>query len=306
MGALGITSETVRLYVGPGSVTNVDRGQPITDKPAGMNFPYLPPPVEIGPPLGRPKRGPYFCQMVSDYRAGRWPQYGAVVEEKLDGIRALWVGGRLATRNGADLPATESLWSDCEKLAARFDGEAVLDGEWIEPGGLMATKAVRDTRGKGLAIGRYVVWDALPVAAWAGREHSRDLLDRRHALEMAFAKLKLTRVHLMPMRRIWEEWEAMEYAREVWARGGEGVVVKDPRSRYTCTRDETWQRIKWNGALETRRTQKQVFARTRLWSVSGTTAQPERRASITTLLIAAERVGAGLGIICSLPLVTIR
>ena len=231
-----------RTFVGRGGKTSRSaRHLPPVDwdaYPPGPNAPLV-------PLLRMPDS---LCQIVVDYKPGDWPDRGALVEEKIDGIRALWMNTRLTSREGADLLSTEPLWEECAALAKAIDpsctGGAFLDGEWIEPGGFGPTLAMHGRNASGKAEGVYYVFDALPEQVFLWRVVGAELIDRRLKIEREIARLGLTRVKLLPARRIHQEAEAMNYAREVWARGGEGIVIKDPFSRYGRVRSPDWRRVK--------------------------------------------------------------
>jgi bifunctional non-homologous end joining protein LigD len=166
---------------------------------------------------------------------------GWIYEEKVDGWRmvAIKTAGavRLLSRKGCDLtrrfPALATALNGLKPMAFILDGEvAVYDRafvsrlEWLHrrPKDEPATRPV------------YMVFDLLELD---GRDlRGEPLKVRRRLLErlvrshgMVFATRRLSRNGL----KAWED---------VVARGSEGLVAKDPESRYVPGRTPAWLKVK--------------------------------------------------------------
>lgn len=190
----------------------------------------------------RPGGQALLCQPVMDWK-GVIPAAGAIVEPKIDGIRALWIGGELVTREGAAIHGAGHI----AELLRRIEHEAAVprffDGEFVAPGGFDATLRHFAKRGAEDA-GALHVFDALPMTAWRGGDPCQALEARRTALDRMLAPFECEAVRLMPWAWLPSPMEIERQARDYIAQGGEGVVVKDPAATYRRKPSPAWQRIK--------------------------------------------------------------
>jgi ATP-dependent DNA ligase len=183
---------------------------------------------------------------VTDFRPDLFSApgvHGALVEKKHDGVRALWLGDRLTSREGAPLWATQAWWPALAKIANRDGVPMMLDGEWIEPGGFQATLRAFQRGAKVEASGRLVLFDAIPLAEWEADAGTMPLSARKRVLS-AFGAGCPPFVTVEAGKRIWSPVEAQSAAEAIWARGGEGVVIKDASAPYIRSRGPAWLRIK--------------------------------------------------------------
>jgi len=166
---------------------------------------------------------------------------GWVYEEKVDGYRMVVYkdeeGVRLVSRNGRDhsrrFPELVKALGGLKPKSFMLDGEvAVFDKglisrfEWLrsQPKDEPATRPV------------YIAFDVLELA---GRDlRDRPLRERRRVLERLVSNHSLT----FPARRLandgFKAWQ------EAMARGYEGIVAKDPESRYVPGRTLHWLKVK--------------------------------------------------------------
>lgn len=168
------------------------------------------------------------------------------VEEKFDGFRALIAfapDGSIAVRNrdGADkgrLAAVPSLAAALEALAAAdptIRAGTVIDGElvgrtWAETAHLLAG-AGRTEEGI-----RFVAFDLPYLAGLDLRDHPWS--ERREALEALLAGAAA------PIECSLLLAPHADLADQVWARGGEGLIVKDRASRYLPGDRGAWSKVK--------------------------------------------------------------
>lgn len=113
----------------------------------------------------------HLCQAASDWR-GRMPPYGMMLEEKIDGVRALVFQGidgitRMFTRKGYVVEGTGHILyflSHMERLAGEpmvWDGEFQVDSSreatrhWVDQGWRLGREA-----------GHYHLFDCLPWSDW--------------------------------------------------------------------------------------------------------------------------------------------
>jgi DNA ligase-1 len=140
--------------------------------------------------------------------AGWW------VSEKLDGIRAIWTGTRLLSRQGKDLKAPK--W-----FTAGLPTGTRLDGEiWMGRGTFNALLSNVRTKGSDWAGATYHVFDLAESGAFEDREAK-------------LAKVKLpAHVSRVAHRQLSGHADLSEMEAEIVAGGGEGCVIRRPGSNY--------------------------------------------------------------------------
>lgn len=201
------------------------------------------PPARIAPMLATPATPARARDAVRRWRGAPW------VEAKWDGIRALgiWDGERLRlrARSGADI--TEKY---PELTGGRLDlgpEPAVLDGEIValdasgRPSFTRLQSRMNLTRSSEIAREAPrtpVQWYLFDVLSYAGADAAElPLAQRRRILE----RLPVAPPVVLPP--VFDDLDAALAASR--ALGLEGVVVKDPGSRYRAgARDERWLKVK--------------------------------------------------------------
>lgn len=143
---------------------------------------------------------------------------GWMMQEKFDGIRAIWDGSELWTREGHRIDAP-AWW-----LASLPDGIA-LDGElWAGRGGFSSVLSVY--RRASATDGE---WRGLSFVAFDAPLHPGAYSERRAFIGTLGVECAAT-------------WDCMgaehasEFMRCVVADGGEGIVLRDPAARYAAGR----------------------------------------------------------------------
>ena len=195
----------------------------------------------VGPAAMAPPSLPTVDLMHPTQIAKPFHRAGWVYEEKVDGWRMVAIKGkhgvRLVSRNGRDLtgrfPELVKALSGLKPRAFILDGEvAVYDRvfvsrfEWLR----------RRPTDEPATLPVYMVFDLLDLD---GRDLRKEpLKTRRRLLErfigghgMIFAVRRLSRNGL----KAWEE---------AVARGFEGIVAKNPESRYVPGRTLAWLKVK--------------------------------------------------------------
>lgn len=242
--------------------------------PAVANLPPL------GPAPLRP-RDPRFvhapaelCQLAGVWK-GKPLGSDWIVEEKVDGIRMLWIGdasggGSIVTRKGEPLLCAEHLRPELERLQRRFGYPVVLDGEYQVDGGFLPTlaalrraKRARPRKPKidkdGHEIpesppnGIFHWFDALPVEEWHQWPTGRacwPLSSRRSVMEVALGGWRPQGIVLAPQRRIVPSEDIERLAQWMWDKGGEGLMLKHGAAPYVRRRAPTWLKVKRKLRLE--------------------------------------------------------
>ncbi len=205
-----------------------------------------------------------LVQLAGEWRGGV-PDHGIWIEEKLDGVRAAWIGGELLTREGLPIGGVDHIAYRLRSIEKAAGHAIFFDGEFIAPGGYRAT--LRHI-GQGLRApeqGTLHLFDAMPSAEWAQGGSTRPLYERKRMLRdwVALAADPSADWTWRPgtngrepvgpaLSVVSDTWAATQVdverlANEVWARGGEGVMLKDAESVYCRTRSNAWRKYKRAG-----------------------------------------------------------
>jgi DNA ligase-1 len=156
--------------------------------------------------------------------AGWW------MSEKLDGVRAVWDCRTLSTRTGQQIHAPQ--WF----LDALPSGEP-LDGElWIGRGQFQQTVGIVRSHGGGDA------WRSIRFAAFDAPMALGGFEDRQAALREAVGTGGPAFV--LPQRRCDGQGHMIEELARVEAEGGEGLMLREPGSRYERKRSGTLLKVK--------------------------------------------------------------
>ena len=201
-------------------------------------------------PIILPPRNPMFVRTPSELctLATRWdgdvPEGGLIVQEKIDGWRALWIDGELVTRGGMPIEGVNHI-ADELRMIERACGERMfLDGEFQVGGTLAATKAHCERGWRGGDAGHLYLFDALPREEWRRDACAAPLSARLARLAAAVASLPLRHVSVLPWALRGSAQAVLDDATAVWARNGEGLVVKLPSSVYRRSRAREWGKVK--------------------------------------------------------------
>lgn len=164
----------------------------------------------------------------------------SAVQLKADGIRALYIDGRLVTREGVPLDCAAHCLGGLKRLEERLGEPMFLDGEYVEEAGFAATQsAFRRRKGQG------VLWlfDAVPLIEWLADRCEQPLIERLDRLRRAIPHAESRFVGMLDYW-VMSPAEARAKAEELWALGYEGIVAKRVGSVYTRRRSDHWLRLK--------------------------------------------------------------
>lgn len=150
---------------------------------------------------------------------------GWMLSEKLDGIRALWDGEKFTSRNGIVIHAPE--WFIADLPATALDGEL-----WIGRGRFQATLSEVNS-------GRF---DQVKFMVFDAQEVQGGFKARATAIIPLLAGCKFARPVLQMV------CDGRKHFRESFhallAAGGEGVVIRNPSSKYTGGRSFGFLKLK--------------------------------------------------------------
>lgn len=196
----------------------------------------------------RNRRASELMMQPKPYNAALLPApERTAVELKHDGLAFLWVEREALTRAGVPFDCSSHLLPAVDDLERILGGNYVLQGEFVEPAGVEAASAsfVRGSSRTGILY----IFDAVPLQAWIGAEHSPSLEQRRRLLEAAFQIFRekwgdKCGVYLGRIAVGFDQEGVELAAGEAWADGGEGIVVKDLDSPYVRDKSHFWMKVK--------------------------------------------------------------
>ena len=185
---------------------------------------------------------PEKVMLAKKYVDGKTNPVGWYMSHKIDGIRATWDGSKLLTRGGNEIFAPS--WF-LESLPEDFtlDGELVFAPDGNECGNFQQTcsvvkRHVPDDRWKNVM---YFVFE------FPSKDYTFDLI-------YDWAKERVTPPHIRVLEQVvCTSVEHMrEYHDEYVGRGGEGIMLRNPDSKYEYKRSKNVLKVKiWDDAEAT-------------------------------------------------------
>lgn len=170
----------------------------------------------------------------------------SVVQLKVDGVRALYIDGRIVTREGAPLACADHCASGLKRLERHLGEPFFFDAEYSEEDGFNATLAAH-RRGKGEGV--LWLFDAVPIREWRVDRASQPIEQRLERLAKALPHSESMFVGMLDYW-IMGPAEARQKAADLWALGYEGIVAKRARSLYARRRSDAWLRLKREVTLD--------------------------------------------------------
>lgn len=180
-------------------------------------------------------------QLLNEWNGHTIPD-DAVVEPKIDGVRAIFIfaGDRFCclSRKGNTLNNVSHIAAE---LIDKFDGW-VLDGELVADD-FSSTVSTLHRSENGDMDARFIVFDALTVDEFDSRTCDRPLDERRKTLERMLPK-RLLFTSLLKQKRV-RSISDVEAAMKTYVKQGfEGAVMKDLDSFYSFKRGSDWVKVK--------------------------------------------------------------
>ncbi len=213
-----------------------------------------------------------LVQLASTW-AGDDPPPAAQIEPKIDGWRATWLRGvdgepRLYTgRGGGRIHGVGHIEHRCRLMEQAAGRELVIDGEFQVGGSLARTKHWCETGWKqGGEAGQLFVFDVLNEYDWrhgGGIVPQQDRSVRVETLMATAAKLQAEEwdwrpgtygsdqnarpLRRLPRKHVYSAREVVDEVQQIWAMGGEGIVIKDITAPYVRKRSRHWQKVTREG-----------------------------------------------------------
>lgn len=201
-----------------------------------------------------------LCALAGNWQ-GEMPDGGAMCERKFDGWRLLHIEGQALTRNGAPYQGIRHIERALAVLQKQFSEPHFMDGEFIVGSGihtLAQTKAHQDQGRKGGDAGVLWLFDAVPLDAWERNDCEMPLWERKNALAGAIGRMMDAPeawemgwtdgvdcpVKLVPDQWAFDRGDVERMALDVWADGGEGVLIKSAEAPYRRNRSPAWQKYR--------------------------------------------------------------
>jgi DNA ligase-1 len=152
---------------------------------------------------------------------------GWVMSEKLDGIRAYWNGKKLLTRSGKIIHAPK--WFTKDYPPFEIDGEL-----WSKRGDFENISSI--------------VRDKVPTEKWKEIKHYIfEVPNAKGGLFERLSKVKPYQnsiIKIIPQIEIKNKKHLEKFLREIEKKGGEGVVVRDPKAPYIAKRTNKALKVK--------------------------------------------------------------
>lgn len=205
--------------------------------------------VRLFAPSALPDRDPRFVHGPSELCAlavkwdGTVPAGGLIVQEKVDGIRALWIDGQLVTRGGNAIGGVSHIAAALAQFERAFGRPMMFDGEFQVDGALRPTLRHFAGGGRYGDAGHLFLFDSVPIDDWRADRCPMPLSARLKALDAAGAALAGDPVSVLPWRLCVASAAVQAEGRAVWARAGEGLVAKVPASPYRRKRLGDWLKV---------------------------------------------------------------
>lgn len=161
---------------------------------------------------------------------------GWLMSEKLDGVRALWTGDKLISRNGLTFNAPEWFLRQLPK-GLELDGEL-----WMGRGTLQRLAGVVRSESADWSDVRYCVFDA--PTAYGGL--LQRLSEASYQINKCLSRIAYTVEQFDCKGKKYEQ----EFFYSIIAQGGEGVVLRKADAPYECTRSRNYLKHKLTATAE--------------------------------------------------------
>lgn len=154
---------------------------------------------------------------------------GWVMSQKYDGVRAIWDGKKLKSRQGKEFCAPQSFISQLPPFS--IDGELFAGRGSFEKAASITARCDED-------------WGELTYLIFDAPEAKGDLPTRLAPLKDFLAKNQGSQIKIIEQIKIKSTKEAFAYLDKITADGGEGIVVRDPKAPYKDGRQSSIMKLK--------------------------------------------------------------
>lgn len=201
----------------------------------------------------------FECMLAHKFEEKRIKQWPVAAEPKYDGVRslAIWDGKQVTfySRTGKVFEGMRPIAMDMEaKLLMERIEPMVFDGELMDRSNQF-NKIVGDVHKKDFAAedAIYYLFDAIPLANFQADDEPLPYRERRMRLAGLAEKadlVKLRNVRVTPVRVMRNLEQVEQWAQEIMAEGGEGLIIKPLDGKYEKKRSYSWLKIKGEHSID--------------------------------------------------------
>lgn len=172
-----------------------------------------------------------FAVLLAETWDGEQNPYGMLMSEKLDGVRAYWDGENFISRLGNRFYAPAWFTRNLPKMH--------LDGElWIKAGWFQETVSIIRRQDEPED------WNTVKFMCFDAPNMEGTFKERYFRLQEMRPKINNTWFNIVGHTACESKAHLMQFLQTIEARGGEGVMLRDPESRYVRTRSSTLLKVK--------------------------------------------------------------
>ncbi len=169
--------------------------------------------------------------LLKTYNADNDKVIGWLMSEKLDGIRAIWDGETLLSKQGKPIHAPD--WFVQQLPPFAIDGELWTQRNDFENISSIVRQLQPDHR-----------WQQIGYHIFEVPNQSGGLLDRLAVLTRFLNKHPSSFIHIIKQLEIDSQHQLKQQLEQVTANGGEGLVVRNPATPYHTGRSDQALKIK--------------------------------------------------------------
>lgn len=169
--------------------------------------------------------------LANDYLDNQFDPTGWWWSEKLDGLRAYWDGTHFVTRGGNVFDAPDWFTKDLPKHS--LDGELYLGMHMLE-----------ETVSICLSAGSGDLWKRVCYVIFDSPDDPREFEDRLAAFTQEAQTINSPYLRAHPQQKITSRAHLDAELARIAAAGGEGIMLRKPRSKYDPKRSATLQKYK--------------------------------------------------------------
>ena len=172
-----------------------------------------------------------FKVLLAETWDGEQNPYGWLMSEKLDGVRAYWDGESFISRLGNRFHAPGWFTRNLPKMP--------LDGElWIKEGWFQQTVSIVRRQDEPQD------WEQISFMCFDAPEMSGTFRERYNRLQEIRPNFRIRALSLVSHMVCESKDHLMRFLGQIEARGGEGVMLRDPNSQYVRSRSSTLLKVK--------------------------------------------------------------
>jgi DNA ligase-1 len=169
--------------------------------------------------------------LLKTYNAQNHKVMGWLMSEKLDGIRAIWNGKQLLSKQGNPIHAPD--WFLQQLPPFTIDGELWTQRNDFENISSIVRQQQPDQR-----------WQQISYQIFEVPNQAGGLMDRLAVLSEFLNEHPSSFIHIIEQRKISSQDQLKQQLQQVTALGGEGLVVRNPDTPYHSGRSDQALKIK--------------------------------------------------------------